>query len=105
MKLNDPFGRMENRHQKGYEAMRDTLRDNGITTSQAARRVIVSSKKRALNFLFVGMAILLPLTLIFPKAMPVTLSLMLFLGAWVVSSIINVKRYVQRYIDEDLPQG
>ncbi len=105
MKLNDPFGRLESRHQAGYESMRDTLRAHGINTPEAARETIKLSRQRALKYLGVGMAVLLPLIWLLPKAMPVTLSLVLFLVAWVVSSTLNGQRYIQRYIDEDLNSG
>ncbi len=102
MKLNDPFGRLESRHQAGYESMRDTLRANGIDTPEAARETIKRSKRHGLKYIGAGMAVLLPLILLLPKALPVTLSLALFLVVWVASSTYNGQRYIQRYIDEDL---
>lgn len=102
MKLNDPFGRLAHRHQTGYELMRDTMRKSCIDTPQAATEAIRQTKKRALKYIGVGMAILLPLVLLLPQAMPVTLSIALFLTVWVASSAINGQRYIQRYIDEDL---
>jgi hypothetical protein len=105
MKLNDPFGRLESRHQKGYESMRDTLRENGIDTPEAARETIKRFQQRALKYIGVGMAVLLPMILLLPKVMPLTAVLFFFLVAWVASSVYNGKRYIQRYIDEDLKQG
>lgn len=105
MKLNDPFGRMAMRHQLGYESMRDTMRNSGIDTPNAAWEVIRQSKKNALKYIGTGIAVLLLVTCLLPKAIPVTLSLALFLVAWVVNSTINGRRYVQRYIDEDLKPG
>ncbi len=105
MKLNDPFGRMESRHQLGYESMRDTMRKSGIDTPNAAWEVIRQSKKRALKFITIGMAVLLLVTLVLPKMMPVTLSFAFFLVVWIASSTLNGQRYIQRFIDEDLKQG
>lgn len=102
MKLNDPFGRLESRHQTGYESMRDTLRANGIDTPEAARETIKRSKQQGLKYIGVGLAVLLPMIWLLPKAMPVTVSLALFLVAWVASSTHSGQRYIQRYIDEDL---
>ena len=102
MKLNDPFGRLETRHQTGYESMRDTLRGIGIDTPEAAQEVIKNFEKRAMKSMVVGIALLLLVTLLLPKLFPVTASLGLFLVAWVLSSNYNGKRYIQRYIDEDL---
>ena len=102
MKLNDPFGRLESRHQLGYETMRDTLRNSGIDTPQAAQEVIDKSKKRGLKSVGVAIVLLLPLIVLLPKAMPVTISLVLFFVVWVFKSNISAQQYVQRYIDEDL---
>lgn len=102
MKLNDPFGRLELRHQTGYETMRDTMRSSGIDTPEAAREVIRESKKRAMKYIGWGMAVLLPMMLLLPKLLPVTFSLALFLVAWVAKSFISGQSYIQRYIDEDL---
>jgi hypothetical protein len=102
MKLNDPFGRLELRHQAGYEAMRDSLRSSGIDTPDAAREVIKQSKKRAIKYIGVGVAVLLAMMLLLPKLIPITASLALFLVAWVVNSALNGQRYIQRYIKEDL---
>ena len=104
MKLNDPFGRLESRHQIGYESMRDTMLSSGINTRQAALEVMRQSKKRALKFISVIILLVLPIIWLLPKAIPVTLSLALFLVVWVVVSNINAGRYIQRYIDEDLPR-
>lgn len=102
MKLNDPFGRMESRHQQGYESVRDTMRNSSIDTPSAALEVIKQSKKRALKYISVGIAVLLLVTCVLPKAIPVTLSLALFLVVWIASSTVNGQRYIQRYVDEEL---
>ena len=102
MKFNDPFGRLENRHQLGYESMRDTMRNNGIDTPDEAWETIRQSKKRALKCISIGTAVLLLVTWVLPKLMPVTLSLALFLVVWIASSTINGQRYIQRYIDDEL---
>jgi hypothetical protein len=102
MKLNDPFGRMELRHQTGYESMRNTLRESHIDTPQAAQEVIRKTKKRAMKFIGVIAGVFLPVLVFFPKALPVTLSIAVFLIAWIAISAINGSRYIQRYIDEDL---
>ncbi len=102
MKLNDPFGRVEKRHQLGYESMRDTMRNSGIDTPDRAWEAIKQSKKCALKFITIGVAVLLLVTLVLPKMMPVTLSLALFFVVWVATSTINGQRYTQRYIDDEL---
>jgi hypothetical protein len=102
MKLNDPFGRMESRHQAGYESMCATMRKSGIDTPSAASEVISQSKKHALKYIGVGIAVLLLMTLLLPRAMPVTLSLAIFLVVWIINSTLNGQRYIKRYVDEEL---
>lgn len=102
MNFNDPFGRMARRHQAGYEAMRDALLRSGIETPEAAWEIFSQAKRRGLNFIGIGSAILLMVTVILPQALPITLGLGLLLIAWVISSTINGRRYIMRYINEDL---
>ncbi|BHH83044.1 hypothetical protein [Desulforhopalus sp. 52FAK] len=102
MKLNDPFGRMASRHQLGYEAMRDTLRKNGINTASEAMEIIDRSKKRAVQYISVAVVVLLLLTVISIKWLPVTFSLGVFFSVWIITSTTNGQRYIKRYIDEDL---
>lgn len=102
MKLSDPFGRLESRNQVGYETMRDTMRDSGITTPEAALEVVNQSRKRAMKFLGAGTVVLLLVAGVLPKSIPVVLALELFLVVWTVNSTRTGQRYIQRYIDEDL---
>lgn len=105
MKLNDPFGRLESRHQKGYESMRASLRQAGVATPEAARKIVSQAWRRSLLVLAVGLSLTGLLALLMPKAAPLALGLGLFLLVWVVSSTVNGQRYIQRYIDEDLANG
>lgn len=102
MKLNDPFGRMASRDKLGYESMRDTMRKSGVDTTSAALEVVAQSKKRAWNYIAIGIAILLMVTLIAPKSFPLTFSFGVFFVVWIITSTRNGQRYIQRYIDEDL---
>jgi hypothetical protein len=100
MKLSDPFGRMENRNQLGYESMRDAMRKGGISTPEAALNVVEQSQKRAQQYILIGLAILLLITLVSPTAMPVTIALGLLMVVFIIKSTVNGKRYIKRYIDE-----
>jgi len=102
MKLNDPFGRMASRHQLGYESMRDTMRSSGVNNEKDALEVIRQSKKRATQYISVGVVVLLLLTLLSPKSLPLTFSLGVFFAVWIVTSTTNGQRYIKRYIEEDL---
>lgn len=102
MKLNDPFGRLEKRQQASYEMMRDAMQRGGIDTEQAAQDVIKQSKTRSLKFLSVVLAILLLILTLVPKYMPVLACLAIIMIIWAVKSMVSGKRYVDRYIKEEI---
>ncbi len=102
MKLNDPFGRLEKRHQASYEMMRDAMQRGGIVTEQAAQDVIVQSKNRSLKFLSVVLVILFLLLILVPQYMPLLACLAIIMIIWAVRSMISGKRYVDRYIKEEI---
>jgi len=102
MKFSDPFGRLENRHQRGYVSMRDLLRNGGINTPEAALAIIRHSKERAQKFIAVAVAVSLLAALLWPEGIAVTLCLVLFFAVWVITSALNGQRYIRRYIDEEL---
>lgn len=105
MKLNDPFGRLERRHQVGYEAVRDSLVRNNITTPEAARRIIKETKMRALKFLGAAIVIALLTYLLLPGAILIVGAVAVLAGAWVISWTINGERYITRFILEELSGG
>lgn len=103
MKLNDPFGRMERRHQMAYETMCDAMRRSGIDTEQAAHEVIRQAKSRAMKFFGIGVLVLLPAAFLVPRAaLPLVLGVGVLLLVWTINSTINGRRYIMRYIDEEL---
>jgi len=102
MKFSDPFGRMESRHQRGYESMRDILRNNRINTPEAALAIIRQSKERAQKYIAVAVAVSLLAAMLWPEGIAVTLCLVLFFAVWVITSAVNGQRYIRRYIDEEL---
>ena len=102
MKLNDPFGRMQRRHQAGYEMMRSALINAGIDTPKQAEDAIRQSWQRGFKILGVGMLLLLLLLSLFPTGSPLILALALVMVVWVISSNLNGQRYIKRYINEDL---
>lgn len=105
MKLDDPFGRMQDRHQRGYEAMCVALRGSGINTPDAAREIIRQSKKRAQSYIGLAMAVFLLVALLWPEGIAVTISLAFFFTAWLVISARNGQRYIHRFIDEELNEN
>ncbi|MGI9537631.1 MAG: hypothetical protein ACR2PB_11210 [Desulfocapsaceae bacterium] len=102
MKLNDPFGRMERRHQVGYEAVRDSMFRNNIDTVTGARTIIKDTKKRAFKFVVAAIVAGLLTYLLLPKALVAVGAVIALAGAWVTAWTINGERYINRYIEEEL---
>lgn len=102
MKLSDPFGRMERRHQVGYETMREALNSSGIDTVEKAGHLIRQSKTRMIRFLGIVLIILFLIFLFLPNMLPIALGLAVFLAVWAITSTVNGIRYIQRYIEEDI---
>ncbi len=105
MKLNDPFGRLERRHQVGYEALRDSLNRNKIDTVEGARKIIRDTKVRALKFVAGVGAVLLLTYLLAPGYLVGVGAVGVIAGAWAISWTVNGERYVKRYIEEELSGG
>lgn len=102
MKLNDPFGRMERRHQVGYEALRDSLNRNNIDTVEGARKIIRDTKMRAFKFVVGAGAALLLTYLLVPSFLIGVGAVVVLAGVWVITWTVNAERYVRRYIEEEL---
>lgn len=105
MKLNDPFGRMERRHQVGYEVVRDSLVRNNIGSPEAATKIIKDTKMRALRILGAAAAVVLLTYLLLPGAILIVGAVGVLGGAWVISWAINAERYIKRFIEEELGGG
>lgn len=102
MKLSDPFGRMERRHQAGYESVREALSNSDVDTAHKARELIKRSKARMIRFLTGIFIVLFLIFFLLPDMLPLALGLAVFLSVWSVTSTVNGSRYIQRYIEEDL---
>ena len=105
MKLNDPFGRMEKRHQVGYEAVRDSLNRGNIDTVEGARRIIKDTRKRALKFVVAAAAAALLTYFLLPKALLAVGAVVFLAGVWVITWTVMGERYIKRYIEEEISGG
>ncbi len=104
MKLSDPFGRMERRHQAGYESMKKALIEGGITTRTGALATMKASRYQVIRVLFFSLVISVLLSLLFPSAMLLFGALLIFISVLAITSYLNGKRYTYRYIEEELNQ-
>ncbi len=105
MNINDPFGRLERRHQISYEVVRDSLVRNNIDTPGAATKIIKDTKMRALKFFGAAAAIVLLTYLLLPGAIVIVGAVGVLGGAWVISWAINAERCIKRFIQEELGGG
>jgi len=104
MKFNDPFGRMERRHQAGYAAMRDSLIRGGIKSREEALELIKQSRQRALKIFGTAVLIFFLVAGRWREVMPIALFLLLLLGVWLLNSTINGRRYIMKFVEEELKQ-
>lgn len=102
MKLNDPFGRMERKHEAEYEAMRTSLRKSGINNPIKARELIRESKERIYKTVGIVLVIFLLFVAAFPKTLPVALCITVLILVMCFKSLVSGKRYIERYIEEEL---
>ena len=87
MNLNDPFGRLQQRDEAGYDSMRQKLQGAGIDSADRARQVIVNTRRNVLTF----------------GAIVVLSALLLLVIAG--NALIKGQRYLKRYIAEELDGG
>jgi len=102
MNLNDPFGRMEARHERDYQSLRRSLLEAGLTDPEAALAQLNKIRKRGI----IGVCITIPLTLIgmlmAPEARLVAVALGALLVLWIVNATRRGQLFLQRYIKEEL---
>lgn len=102
MNINDPFGRMQNKHQRNYESLRLSLQKAGLTNQADAQDLLVKLRWRGRW----GLVVIVPLTLLLALALPELRLFILAGGAllvfWLIKTILNSQEYVKRYIREEL---
>ena len=102
MKLNDPFGRVARREQQAYESLRETLKESGVTTTEDAVIVLERTQVRGRKIVFAVVFVNLLVAFINPDALTISL---IFSGIgliWAFNMTKNSRKYIQRYIEEEL---
>lgn len=104
MDINDPFGRMQDKHQRNYESLRQSLQKAGLTNRADAQALLVKLRWRAIW----GLAIIVPVTLLLALGLPelrfIVLGLGVLLGFWLSKTSVKSREYVERYIREELTE-
>ncbi len=105
MNLNDPFGRMQTKRQREYESLCRSLREAGLTGREEAEALIESMRRRCR----LGLAVIVPGTLLLALAFPEARVLVVALGGiaalWLFNASRRGQEYVARYIREELRGG
>ncbi len=98
----DPFGRMKAREERNYASLRDSLRDAGITSTAQAEALITSAQQKGNWSVAIGIMVSTLLTLLFPEGGLIFIIVGAVFVVWVLKMIINGRKYVRRYIEEEL---
>jgi hypothetical protein len=102
MDLNDPFGRLRNRDEVAYQSLRRRLAAAGVTVPAAARQAMRHTRRNVIAFSALVLLCTLPLAILLPKLAPVTLSLAFLLLAIGLNALIKSRRFIKRYVGEEL---
>lgn len=102
MNLNDPFGRMQDKHQRNYESLRQSLQKADLTNRADAQALLGKLRRRGIW----GVAIIVPVALLLALVLPELRLFVLVCGVllvfWLSKTCINGQEYVKRYIREEL---
>lgn len=101
MKLNDPFGRLQQKQQNQYESFRETLRHAGVDSAEEARNYLVNMRKNTLTVAGMACAVIVLVLLFFSSYAAVSVVLGVLLLLWLGSTLFLGNRHMQRYIDEE----
>ena len=105
MNLNDPFGRMESKHQREYKSLCDSLKKMGINTPADAQALLERIQDRGKW----GLAIIFTTSLLLSFIFSDLLYLFLLCGVvavfWLLKTTTNGQKYVNRYIEEELTEA
>lgn len=104
MNINDPFGRIQNKHQRNYDSLRLSLQESGLTDRADAEALLVKLRWRGIW----GLAFIVPVTLLLALVLAELRFLVLACGVllvfWLSKTCLNSQEYVKRYIREELAE-
>jgi len=104
MNINDPFGRMKDKHQRNYESLCLSLQKAGVTDRADAQALLVKLHWRGVW----GLAVIVTVTLILALVLTELRFFILACGAllvfWLSKTSVNSQEYVKRYIQEELAE-
>lgn len=105
MKLNDPFGRVEQRKQNSYQSLRRSLIESGVSGRASAEVLLKGMLRRALYGALIVLLLTAVLVLLLPQSAAVTLAIAVVILLWLLGTTFNAYGFIRRYIDEELSAG
>ena len=104
MNISDPFGRMQDKHQRNYESLRLSLKKAGLSNRADAEALLVKLRWRGIwGLAFIALVTLI-LTLTVPELRLFILACGILLGFWLSKTSINSQEYIKRYIRTELAE-
>lgn len=102
MRIDDPFGRLADRDQRGYETLRQKMQDAGVDNVVTAERLMDRTRRNVLTFSAVALLGMVLIYLLLPEMAPIAIALAVFLLVNAVSALVRGRRYIKRFIHEEL---
>lgn len=103
MKLNDPFGRVQNKQQQSYDSLRRSLIEAGVDSRAAAQSVFNSLLRRALVVALLVALLTASVWLWLPQMGAAALVLAFVVLFWLLSTTLNGCSLVRRFMRDELP--
>lgn len=104
MNLADPFGRTKARRQKEYESLCTSLIKAEINTTAQAEALQLDVQRRGRWSILIALLITVLLSVLFTEYKIIFIPLGALFCFWVNKTTRNGKKYIRRYINEELNQ-
>ena len=105
MNLLDPFGRTKARRQKEYESLRASLVKAEITSSAQAEALQLNVQQRGRWAILAAIVLTILLSVFFPEYRVIFIPVGALFCFWVNKITSNGKKYIRRYVEEELNEG
>ncbi|MCW8928769.1 MAG: hypothetical protein OQL19_00855 [Gammaproteobacteria bacterium] len=102
MKMNDPFGRVNQRQEGQYATLRETLKRNGVDNEESAKLCLKTMLVNAIRLVLGIVVVTIIIVFLLPNIKSITLTFAGLALLWVVTSNLNGWRFVKRYMKEEL---
>ncbi len=102
MNLNDPFGRVRDKQQRNYLALRESLRHAGVATREQAELLKTRTLRRAWSAVLGVTLVAVAIFWLLPALGTVSVVVAALAWIWVWTTVLMGHRHIERYIKEDL---